>query len=289
MNDYALLKWADDPRWSNARKRDAQKTLAEISEAAAEARAECQRLAASRTADRLADTKVDVAALHRAVDGSHAGAKLTDVAAAVAAAAGDGRATVVYDGPVDSAGAVERSLRAKAERFGHRLAACRTRVAEKTAVLARLHARMARNRFNESAPEIATEPVAGPGGGNGSMAATEKIVDALKLCNRRMADTVVIIADNEVMYKRLNEQLVAEVRQQAATVVELVLHGSTAQQELADFDRRYCRAKAEHDAAVRNKAALSRHLKSNIATHESNRSVVPMFNVISPPKQSCPQ
>lgn len=268
MNEYSRLKWADDPRWSNTRKRDVLKSLAEIGEPAAEARVECQRLADDALAGRLADAKLKVATLYQ-VGRSHVGALLTDVPAA------DGRAAYEL---MDSAQAVERSLQTKLARYRQRTVDCRARVADKTVRLAALHTRIAHNRFNKSAAEEASAAaVEAAACGPGAVPATVKVMDALRLCNRRLAGTHSIMADNEAMYKKLNEQLVAEIRQQAATVVELISYGSTAQKEHAQFDRRYHEAMAEHERLMRRKHALSRHLKTNIVVLESNRSVISLF------------
>lgn len=265
MSEYLYLKWANDPRWSNARKRDAQKMMAEIGEVAAETYAECQRSVKVAKARRLADAKQKVATLHQVANRSFLAPLLTGVSGA------DGRVAYEQMASVDM---VEQSLRTKIARYKLWLTGCQTRVAEKTMRLVRLHSSMAHGRYIKTMATLEADT-----GRPGAMAATEKIMDALKLCNRRMARMLSMAADNEVMYQKLNEQLVAEVRQQAAIVAELLSCGSTAKQEQAEFDRRYCQDEANHQTATQRKAVLARYLRSKTAILESHRSVIPLYRI----------
>jgi len=253
--DYGRLKWADDKRWTNDRKRGTYKGLAEVSHRSYDA----EWLADDEaTAERLADVKKSTARLYQAVGNRY-----------------DVVSHLLPDTPVagreayrrmESAVTAERSLTEKLVRGRHRLNECRQRVANKTARLARLKASVAEARDRAASvrapkrPPLLEHPLT-----------TDKKVDALKLGNRQAARARDIIADNTAMRDALNEQLAADVRQQAIAVVELLAYGTAAKQEAVAYNRDYCRLAAEHDRHVRRNRAQRRVLDKRISVLESNR------------------
>lgn len=256
MDDYGRLKWADDQKWTNVRKRGTYKGLADASHRDYDA----EWLAdAAATAVRLADVKQSTAALYKAV-----GARDNVVGHLLPDGPLTGRAAYHQ---MDSATAVERSLRDKYAHGLHLLDECRQRVANKTAHLARLKARVAAARDPESnrPPRQPKQPVLEPA------LMRDKKVDALKLGNLQVARARDIIANNMAMRDALNEQLASDVRHQATAVVELLAYGTAAKQEAVAYNRAYCRAKGDYERHVRRKGTHKRMLDTKISVLESNR------------------
>jgi len=254
MADYGRLKWADDKRWTNVRKRGTYKALAEASNQTNDA----QWLADDEaTAERLADAKRSTAALYQAI-----GARDDVVGHLLPDSPLTGRAAYCR---MESAAAAERSLREKLVRGRHQLDECRHRVAIKTARLAQLKASVdaARNSVPTKPPR--RPPVLE------SPLILDKKVDALKLGNLKAAKARDIIAKNTAMRDVLNEQLASDVRLQATAVVELLAYGTAAKQEAVTYNREYCRVASEHKDSVRRNNAKRRFLDTRISILESNR------------------
>ncbi|VVC26669.1 Hypothetical protein CINCED_3A014946 [Cinara cedri] len=258
--DYALLKRAADPRWTNASRRAAQKALADAGALATAVKADGRRLADRADAGRLTELKSSVEVLgksaRRAVARQNMDRILVDVPK-------DGQ-RALYD-RMESAAAVERSLAEKLSHARQRLDTQRIRVAEKTARMARLRAAAARAR--SPVPPAPREPPAGPV----PPATMDKTVDALRIANRQVTRTCDLIAGNMAMRDKLNDRLTADVRQQAATVLELLAYGTYAQQEAAAFNRQYCDALTQHGREARKNYAKHQRLSQNVAVVESIR------------------
>ncbi|XP_060845250.1 uncharacterized protein LOC132924824 [Rhopalosiphum padi] len=254
MADYGALKWTDDPRWTNTRKRDAYKGLAEASHRDRDAEWLAGDVA---TAERLADAKKATAELYEAVGARDdvVGHLLPDQRIAERAA---------YC-RMESAAAVERSLREKLVRGRYRLDKCRQRVASKTARLAWL-----RTTVHAARNPKPVRPPKRPAVLEPALLLDDK-VDALKLGNLQAARARDIIADNSVMRNALNDQLAADVRRQAIAVVELLAYGTAAKQEAAAYRREYCRMAAEQEYRVRRNEAHKSFLDTRISTLESTR------------------
>jgi len=254
MADYKRLKWADDKRWTNLRKRGTYKALAEASHQTNDA----EWLANDEaTAGRVADVKRSTAALYQAL-----GARDNVVGHLLPDAPFAGRAAYFR---MESAAVAERSLREKLVRDQHQLDECRHRVANKTARLAQLKARVAVAKKSVPTKPSRRPPVLE------SALMLDKKVDALKLGNLQAAKARDIIANNTAMRDALNEQLASDVRQQATAVVELLAYGMAAKQEAVAYIREYCRVAGEHESSVRRKKAYKRMLDTRISVLESNR------------------
>ncbi|XP_060856647.1 uncharacterized protein LOC132934357 [Metopolophium dirhodum] len=254
MADYGRLKWADDKRWTNVRKRGTYKALAEASNRTNDA----QWLADDEaTAERLADAKLSTAALYQAL-----GARDDVVGHLLPDSPLTGRAAYCR---MESAVAAERSLREKLVRGRHQLDECRHRVAIKTARLAQLKASVDAARDSVPTKPPRRPPVLE------SPLILDKKVDALKLGNLKAAKARDIIAKNTTMRDVLNEQLASDVRQQATAVVELLAYGTAAKQEAVTYNQEYCRVAGEHENSVRRNNAMRRLLDTRISVLESNR------------------
>lgn len=279
--EYARLKQTVDARWSNVKKRGVQKALAEIGSLAAEVRAEGQRLADEWTARRLAAAKASASAadetLHR-----FAGPRTLARLLADGPAAAD-KCRAAYE-RMGVAASVERSLAARLTLSQQKLAKCRNRVDDKIAKMGRLRVLVAEARARAYRVSVAgdgddgDEPPDPAWTAALSPAETAKKMDALRLANRQAARIRDLIAENVTMGHSINGQLAADVRQTAASVVELLAYGSVARREAAEFDREYCRAASRHKHAANRNSAIKQRLRNNITVLESNRS----FKTYSP-------
>lgn len=258
--DYARLKWAADPRWTNASRRATQKALADVGVHEAIVRADGRRLADQADADRLAKVKSSVVTLsgaaYRAVARNNMDRVLADIP--------KDEHRVLYD-RMESAADVERSLANKMSHARQRLVTQRNRVTEKTACMASLRAKVAEARCPpvSKSPKLATPLF--------TSATMEKTMDGLRIANRQVARTRDLIAENMAMRDALNDRLTADVRQQAATVLELLAYGTSVQQQTAVFDRQYCQAVEQHGRTVRRKYARHQRISENLAVLESIR------------------
>jgi len=254
MADYGRLKWADDKRWTNVHKRGTIKALAEASHRTKEDEWLANDKATER---RLADVKQSTAALYNALGTREnvVGHLLPDTPLA-------GRAAYCR---MESAAEAERSLREKLVRSRHQLEECRKRVANKTARLAELKARVAAARNSEPPKPPRQPPVLE------SALMLDKKMNALKLGNLHAAKARDIIAKNMAMRDALNEQLASDVRMQATAIVELLAYGTAAKQEAVAYIREYCRKTGEHEHSVRRNNAKRRMLDTRISVLESNR------------------
>jgi len=274
MADYGRLKWADDKRWTNVHKRGTIKALAEASHRTNDA----EWLANDEaTARRLADVKQSTAALYKAIGARDnvVGHLLPDTPLA-------GRAAYCR---MESAAEAERSLRDKLVRSRHQLDECRQRVANKTARLAELKARVAA-AVNAAPPKPSRQPPVLE-----SALMLDKKADALKLGNLQAAKARDIIANNTAMRDALNKQLASDVRQQATAVVEMLAYGTAAKQEAVAYIQEYCRMTGEHERSVRRNNAQRRILDARISILESNRCRYPfrflifIFLIFAPRKR----
>jgi len=142
---------------------------------------------------------------------------------------------------------------------------CRHRVANKTAHLAQLKAKVAAAKNSVPTKPPRRPPVLE------SALMLDKKVDALKLGNLKAAKARDIIANNTAMRDALNEQLASDVRLQATAVVELLAYGTAAKQEAVMYNREYCRVAGEHEHSVQRNNAKRRMLDTRISVLESNR------------------
>lgn len=259
--DYARLKKVADPRWTNASRRTTQKALNDVRVLEAGVRADGQRLADRATANQLTKLKSSVAALkeakYHAVTRNNMEHILADIP-------WDGQ-RALFDS-MESAVDVERSLANKLSNARNRLAVQRNRVDEKTTRMVHLQASLAKARRplkpkSQKPAEAFLDPVM-----------VEKTVDALRIANRQVARTRDLIAENMATQEALIDLLTADVRQQAATVLELLAYGTSAQQQAAEFDRQYCKAVEQHGHAVRKKYAKHQRINNNMALLDSIRS-----------------
>lgn len=259
---YKWLKKENDPRWTNAKKRDALKAVAENAVRAAEVSAESRRLEDAEVARRLAETKRSTAAVGDAVKRVVARRNMDHVLSVVPAPVD----RVAYE-RMGSAAAVERSMWLKLECVQQRLDDCRHRVAEKESRLGRLHAIAAeRARPAAEAPPVAVHvpPLVSP-------VVLEKTTDALKLAGRQLTRVRDLIADNLAMRSALRDQLAEDVRQQAANVAKLIAYRAVAHGEVAAFERLYCRAVDDHGRVARRNATAKRMINEKAADLEVQR------------------
>lgn len=276
--EYMRLKQTVDVRWSNVKKRGAQKGLAEIGSLAAVVRAEGQRLADEWTARQLTAAKASTSAMDEILHQYVGPRSLAHLLADSPIAADKCRA--MYE-RMDMAASVERSLATRLMLGQQKLAKCRNRIDDKIAKMGRLRALVAEVRarafataadddgsYSDEPPDAAwtRERMAVL-----SPAETANKMDALRLANRQAARIRDLIAENVTMGYSINEQLAADVRQMAATVIELLTYGSVARREATEFDREYCRAVSRHKHAVDRNSVIKRRLRTNIAVLESNR------------------
>lgn len=242
--------------------------MAENSSRAVEAQAENARLADCEAAQRLAAVNRSAIAVGDAVDRVIGRQNMDHLLSVVPMAT----KRVAY-GRMESAAMVERSMQSRLAYVQQRLADCRHRVANKSALLGRLNTLTEKvlSSMNASRPEV----------GVGSSAAVavvpllpsvDKSVDQLKLSLRQQTKVGNAITENMAMLSVLRVQLAADVRQQAATVAELNTYRTSAHRDAAAFNLKYCRVVNKHATETRQNETTKRELDSKIEVLEANRS-----------------
>lgn len=297
MDNFNWLERAGDSRWTNIGKRDVVKAVATIGGQAAESRADDLLRADDALDERLTETRRTVAEYRdpnrsdsddqedecrepKADDGEDSRHYDHDDEDDKIDDASDNEDGVAAFRRTTAAPAAEHMLHEESIRRRKLLTDCRVRVAQKTARLASLRDRLRKVNGMVDAAGGGGRPVPVRHRGPVPLTFLDKKIDALRLANRQAARSRDTIAEEVYALDKLQPQLMADVRMQAAAVVQLIMQGMAAKRELVDYERQHCRIVNDYERVESRNAKQKRMLALRTTTMMANRSVVFFVTVI---------
>ncbi|XP_050527995.1 uncharacterized protein LOC126898089 [Daktulosphaira vitifoliae] len=274
MNDYSILRKANDHRWTVQAKRTAVKMAAEVGKKMTEVKLKGSLKLAEAEEKRLSELKNTVKALNRIKVNVNRQSEL------VIGLPETNHNTAQYkmfeSMKVDE---IEKKLLKNLNQKQEKLMDIKNRVKEKTLRINQLRnsVLLERRKYNDHVKGLQkvhrTQVMPTNGSGDWS-ASVDKKIDALRLINHEMSSICDLAIDNLNMMDSLNEQLKNDVQEQAAIVIKILTYGTCAQIDVSEFNQSYIKAKKTDLEIAEKINSKKKRINKKTAMLELNRNLL---------------